>query len=205
MLKATYKHTGKMDGMVSVSTYKGCNKQCQAYSMVEGSICQHCYVDRALRYKNNLPKYIENYNILNNSDISINDIKGLRLDNYKFVRFEAFGDLGSPQCFINYCKICNYYSDTNFTLWTKNPHFIAKALETIEKPKNLIIIVSSLFVNVPYENKRGYDFIDKIFTVYDKDYIKDNDVRINCGAKNCLGCKLCYKKNKVKFVNEILK
>lgn len=205
MVKATYKHTGKMNGMVSISTYKGCNGQCEAYSKIEGSICQHCYVDRALRYKNNLPKYIENYNILNNRDITTDEIKALKLDNYKFIRFEAFGDLGSTQCFINYCKICNYYNDSNFTLWTKNPHFIAEALKTIKKPKNLIIIVSSLFVNVPYENKRGYNFIDKIFTVYDDNYIKHNDITINCGAKQCITCKQCYKRNKIQYINEKLK
>ena len=51
----------------------------------------------------------------------------------------------------------------------------------------------------------GYDFIDKIFTVYDKDYISAHDVSINCGAKSCLTCHKCYVKSKIKYINEKLK
>ena len=51
----------------------------------------------------------------------------------------------------------------------------------------------------------GYDFSDKIFTVYDKDYISTHDVSINCGAKSCLTCHKCYVKSKIKYINEKLK
>ena len=79
-----------------------------------------------------------------------------------------------------------------------------------KKPDNLIIIISSLFLNtqwnyetLPYSSK--YWFIDKIFTVYSKKYINDNNIQVNCGSKKCLDCKLCYTKNSIKFINEILK
>ena len=67
---------------------------------------------------------------------------------------------------------------------------IAEALETmkIKKPKNVNIIYSSMFINKQVEC--DYPFVDKIFTVYDKDYIKDNKININCGGRSCLSCHL---------------
>lgn len=46
----------------------------------------------------------------------------------------------------------------------------------------------------------GYDFIDKVFTVFDHD-----NGHINCGAKACAACGLCYTKNDTVFINEKLK
>ena len=65
------------------------------------------------------------------------------------------------------------------------------------------IILSSPKINEPVECK--YDFVDKIFTVYDKKYIKKHNIEINCGGEQCLTCGKCYCKSKVKNINEMLK
>lgn len=203
MLKATYKHTGKMEGMTSLSTYFGKNPFCLAHREIKGSICEKCFVPSALRFKNNDGKYIENYNILTSREITTDEIKSLKFDNLRFVRLEAFGDIANAQQMENYVKICNYYKDTRFTLWTKNPLQVNLGLHH-EKPKNLTIILSSLMINKEVDAS-GWWFVDKVFTVYDKKYIEENNVKINCGARDCLGCMKCYKKNNIKKINEVLK
>ena len=76
----------------------------------------------------------------------------------------------------------------------------------IKKPKNLMIVVSSPIMNKRIElDKEKFWFVDHVFTVYDKDYIKVNNVNVNCGAKSCLGCQLCYHKDAEFYINEKLK
>ena len=124
--------------------------------------------------------------------------------NVLYFRFEAFGDLNNATQVINYFNICRKNPGVKFALWTKNPDYIAAAIKAgHEKPENLNIILSSLFINK--ERKTKYDFVDKIFTVYDAEYITANNIDINCGARNCFTCGLCYNKNDVRIINEKLK
>jgi hypothetical protein len=44
-----------------------------------------------------------------------------------------------------------------------------------------------------------------VFTVYDKKHIEENQISINCGARNCFSCGLCYEKNGISIINEELK
>ena len=48
-------------------------------------------------------------------------------------------------------------------------------------------------------------FIDHVFTVYDKNTIKENNIDINCGGKDCLGCQQCYHKGTEFYIREKLK
>lgn len=75
----------------------------------------------------------------------------------------------------------------------------------LEKPSNLQIIQSTLKVNdSPDEVK--YWFIDKVFTVFDEEYIEENNVIINCGARSCRTCKRCYTPSEgIEYINEKLK
>ena len=127
---------------------------------------------------------------------------------YKYFRLEAFGDLINETHAINYFTFCRLNPETRFTLWTKNPVFIHKAITSgHNKPENITIIYSS-----PYLNKAAkqcifdiFPFIDKIFTVYSKEEAKAENININCGAKKCADCLICYAKNGIKEVNELLK
>ena len=40
-----------------------------------------------------------------------------------------------------------------------------------------------------------YEWADRVFTVYDKNYIKDHDVEINCGGRSCMSV---YVKTRIK-------
>jgi hypothetical protein len=76
----------------------------------------------------------------------------------------------------------------------------------IKKPSNMRIVVSSPMLNKPIElDRKKYWMVDKVFTVYDKKFINEHNVDINCGARNCLGCKKCYMEDDVFYINEKLK
>ena len=125
-----------------------------------------------------------------------------------YFRFEAFGDLNNATQVVNYFNIARKNQQTRFALFTKNPHFIKEAIEEkgTTKPENVNIIFSSLFLNTKNESTmRKYNFIDKVFTVYDPKYIKDQNIDINCGGRHCASCLKCYTKNDIKHISEKLK
>ena len=202
-LHFTTKHTGKMDGMQSLSTSVLENTFCQRRAKCAGSVCAHCYASRmAGMYKNLARALSDNLRVLTTREIPAQDWPLL---NVRAFRFEAFGDLMNTTQVRNYFNFATRNAGTTFALWTKNPAIIARAIKAgAVKPKNLIIIQSSARVNVVDQPR--YEFIDKVFTVYSKDFIAENAIDINCGARNCLECGRCYKRTKaVEYVNEKLK
>lgn len=199
----TEKHTGKMAGMISLSTSVLRNEHCKHNCNIAGSICEHCYSARMHKmYKGLEVKTAINTSVLTQVVIPVNDWP---LVNALYGRFEAFGDLNNVIQVRNYFNCCKRNKKTKWALWTKNPQIINQAIKAgYKKPSNLVIIVSSLFVNEV--GKYKFDFIDKIFTVYDKKYAAENNIDINCGARNCLACNRCYHKTKnIEYVNELLK
>ena len=191
-----------MCGMASISTSVCMNERCKKNAQQKGSVCAKCYAHKMmLMYANMEAPLIRNQEILTSS---ILPLEILPVINVLYFRFEAFGDLNNATQVINYFNICKKNPQTKFALWTKNPDYIAAAIKQgHEKPSNLIIVLSSLFINK--ERKTKYDFVDKIFTVYDADYISEYSIEINCGANNCFSCGLCYNKNNVRIINEKLK
>ena len=201
-LHITVNHTGKMKGMASLSTLCQINPNCKRYAQIPGSICQKCYAMRQTKcYKSMQPCLARNTELLTTSVLPT---EKLPLLNNCYFRFEAFGDLVNETQLINYFNICKKNPDTHFALWTKNPHIVKNVVESVKKPKNLQIILSSLFINTEV-NIEKMPYIDKVFTVYDQATIDKEGIEINCGAKNCLKCHKCYKANTTKIINEKLK
>lgn len=201
-LHFTTKHNGKMSGMVSISTSVLKNERCAKNAQIKGSICEKCFAAKQMQVFPSMEKpMIENQRILTSEILPTEKLPTI---NNLYFRFEAFGDLNNAIQVVNYFNICKKNPRVKFALWTKNPDFIAQAIKSgHEKPDNLNIILSSLFINK--ERKNPFPFVDKVFTVYDPQHIKRNNVEINCGAKNCFSCGLCYEKNDVAIINEKLK
>lgn len=201
-LHFTTNHSGKMAGMVSISTSVTTNERCAKNAQIEGSICQKCFAAKQMRVFPTMENpMIENQRILTSEILPFEKLP--KINNIYF-RFEAFGDLNNDTQVKNYFNICYKNPMVKFALWTKNPDYIAQAIaDGYEKPENLNIILSSLFINK--ERKNVFPFVDKIFTVYDTDFIEENEIEINCGARNCFSCGLCYEKNNVTIINEKLK
>jgi hypothetical protein len=198
-------HTGKMNGLHCLSTSVTVNPHCIKRQANGNSICAHCFAASMMKqYKALNETTTRNAEILTASILSF-DV--LPLIPVRYFRFESFGDLINTNQVINYFNIARKNPDTLCALWTKNPHIIAKAVEMgHEKPANLQIVLSSPLVNKPIKATK-YAFIDKIFTVYDKQAAKA--VNINCGARSCLACGRCYRPNpngeRIQYINEILK
>ena len=198
LIHVTKKHTGKMEGMQSISTSVRQNPYCQCRIKKGDTVCSKCYAETIMKMRPNVDSCMnKNGELLSSKVIDPDYLPKL---NVLYFRFEAFGDLINATHVINYFNICKKNPETNFALWTKNPGLIDQAIKSGEtKPDNLQIVYSSPKLDEIDEPK--YDFIDKVFTVFHK----DSDVEINCGKKKCMECKLCYKKNDVKYINERLK
>jgi len=200
----TTKHTGKMAGMQSLSTSCLENTFCQMYAKDPQKICSHCYAQNRMKMYPSMQKCLrQNTEILTGRRLSYDEIPLL---NAALFRFESFGDIQNEIQVINYFNICYKNPHVNFALWTKNPGIIKRAIEIYceVKPVNLQIVLSSHFLNI-VEDHSNYDFIDKVFTVYDQNHIDNNNIEINCGARSCLACRKCYFNNGVKYINEKLK
>jgi hypothetical protein len=197
----TTKHTGKMRGIFSISTSVLENPFCKKRKELDECICSKCYASRYMKMRSNMEKVFRKNTLILTSEILPDDKLPLVCNLY--FRLEAFGDLINKKQVINYFNLCNKNPQTKFALWTKNPQFIHDVIihDNICKPNNLQIIYSSLIINK--QGKTKYDFVDKIFTVFDKEHAKSVD--INCGSKSCITCKLCYEKNDIKYINEKLK
>lgn len=200
----TINHTGKMKGMQSLSTSCLENPYCRAYASDPEKICSHCYAERQMNCYKSMQKCLaDNTKILTTRRLQFDEIPLL---NAALFRFEAFGDIQNETQVVNYFNICNKNPHVNFALWTKNPEIIKRAIENLkeEKPDNLQIVLSSHYLN-KVEDCSKYNFIDKVFTVYSNDYIKEANVEINCGESICLDCRKCYFDNGIKYICEKLK
>lgn len=210
-LHFTLNHTGKMSGLHSLSTSVLANPNCERRRANGATICAHCFsAAMANQYKNMTPCLVKNTEILTSGLIPFDAIP---VTTTALFRFESFGDL------VNWLQVANYFAiarankQTKFALWTKNPWIISQAIEKgHKKPSNLNIVLSSPFMNRALNAdkiKTLFPFIDKIFTVYDPQFIEANKVEINCGARSCAMCRRCYNKNPkgvaIEMVSEKLK
>lgn len=207
-LHFTTNHSGKMEGMLSLSTCCANNETCKRRAAVKGSICSHCYAMRQMKvYKNMIGCLTKNFDVLSSSVIPVDRMPIL---NCLVFRFESFGDLGNVNQVKNYFNLCYKNPNVRFALWTKNLWFVKQAIEDgYEKPSNLTIVFSAMFVNQIIKLDRikaAFPFVDKVFQVFDNEYIENNDIVINCGANNCFTCQKCYHKdNGIDVINEKLK
>ena len=200
----TVKHNGKMKGMQSLSTSCLHNKFCQERAKNPNSVCSKCYAQRKMKmYKNMDECFEKNAEILCNRILDLDELPTL---NCLYFRLESFSDLANEIQFINYLNICKKNPSTRFALWTKNCFIVDKVFnDGYKKPKNLNIVVSSSYIN-KVDDTSKYNWVDRVFTVYDKDEIEKNNVNINCGALRCITCLKCYKKSsKIFYINEKLK
>lgn len=203
----TNKHNAKMADICSLNTAVSTNKYCQNRAKNENTICSKCFaVSLEKVYKNMNAAYIKNTEILTAGILPDSVIPTIETKSGLF-RFEAFGDLNNWVQAANYIKIATFNPQIKFALWTKNPLLLRAAINNgYSIPANLQIIYSSPLLNTVVNPCKNFPFIDKVFTVYTKEYAQQNGVIINCGARSCATCRKCYEKqNGLCFVSEALK
>lgn len=206
-LHITRKHRGKMSGKHSLSTSVVQNPICQARAQNGDTICAHCYANKMLQgvYKKTEPCFAKNFEVLQRPLKVVPKLP----EAWKTFRFEALGDIASQVQFHNYLLIARANPNITFTIWSKNLEICKAVLEYESKPKNLIIIQSAPIVN--HAVKPKYDFVDKVFTVYNSwEAAEKAGHPINCEAKEkhlrCEDCNRCYNlNNREVYVNELLR
>lgn len=199
---------GKLAGFHSISTSVRLNPYCKKRCDKNGLICKKCYADVHLRRYKNLDRALtRNTELLTTEIIPWDDLPRI-MD--RVFRFESFGDLHNEVHFENYLNICLKNPDTTFAIWTKNPFLMKRVFNRRGKPDNLIIILSSPLLNRVMENP-GYDFVDKVFTVWTKEGVKESSVELNCtpvdgSMHRCADCMKCYRKDDpTYYIHELLK
>ena len=110
------------------------------------------------------------------------------LDLY-FRFFQAHGELINDIHFINLINICLKNPLTVFACWTKRKDIVNKVFKTMDKPKNLILII---FPN-PIKSK----IMQRIPKHFDKTFNNvlenENVDQQNCTGQKCKDCLACYK------------
>ncbi len=197
--------TGKMHDMCACSTSCSCNKYCMARRKLDGYICNKCYAEATVekgRYGKKLSELLEtNFDLLNSTVLPIELLP--RFPNISISRIEAFGDVASVICAINYANIAKVNPNVTFGWWTKNLNFLKQAFDAIGgKPQNIVVVQSSPIINQPAVK---HPIADKVFTVYTKEYAAEHNIVINCGARSCVECQSCYHLNDTIYINELLK
>jgi hypothetical protein len=196
--------TAKLAGIPAISTNCFCNKHCIERMKNGNMICADCFAVRTTKRYKELDKHLRRNTEVLTSRILSDDELPIFSHSVGMVRFEAFADLNNETQVINYFNIARKSPWTHCALWTKNPWYIANVLKSgYSVPENLQIVYSSPLRNVCASAIfKAFPFVDKIFTVYDKQFIKKNDITINCGARSCGACAICYFRNDIKFISE---
>lgn len=203
--------SAKMEGFPSISTACTMNKFCLARLKRKIGICAKCFAYAKLKFKKNLAENLrKNYEVLTKEVLPTEALPTF-CDDVDQCRIESFGDVETVEQAINYINIAIKNPRVWFGWWSKNEGIRSKAIEICGKPHNLVCVYSSPIVNkeITFEElyAKGWKYIDKIFTVYTKEYAKDNYIDINCGARACKfgrGCGRCYKPGR-EYVRELLK
>lgn len=191
---------GKMKGMWSLNTSPTANAFCLKMRENPNLICSHCYshISEA-RWKNCRAAWTNNFQILTSRVLQDNELA--KITKVDLFRFQAHGDLGSREHYVNLVRIADANPTVRFALWTKNLAVINDGGIIIRD--NLVHVYSTPKLNElnPYLPK-GFD---KVFTVYSRPFLREHpEVAINC-AQSCMECQLCYEKNDVSIINERIK
>lgn len=188
--------TGKLDGIRAINTSPLDNSFCEHNSQREQLICAHCYSRSMLqRHRVNCREpWCRNGDILSSRLLTQDE---LPLIDTELCRFQAHGELHNAIHAENLYAIARKNPEVAFAFWTKRPELV----DILTRPDNVILIYSSPRVGVRSELPRGFD---KVFTVFTKEQA-ESGVDINCGAKSCNDCRLCYERNRVHYINEVIK
>jgi hypothetical protein len=200
-------HSGKMKGMISVSSSCKNNDFCEKMRKIPGTVCEKCYAQNQLSYqKTTREKYEKSGLELSTSIISWNSLPVF--EGVETVRLESFGELINTVHAMNYINIIRKNPDINFGWWTKRPDLINQAISEMEItfPDNCNVIYSNPYIDqLPKLQK--YSFVNGYFTVWStEEKALEHGCIINCGKRKCKDCLECYDAHDGIFlINELLK
>lgn len=189
----TYKHSGKMEGIVSINTSTEDNPFCLIMKEMPNAVCKYCYANRYERLRPTVSnRYKINGQILSESIIPYEDIP---IINAKYCRLHSFGELINDIHLFNFVNIVNKNPNTIFTLWTKHIDIVKPIL--VNRPSNLLLIYSNPIIDTVMSVPNGFDGVFNVIK-----YIAD--IKDNC-KKKCIECMKCYNGNRIGVIVEKVK
>jgi hypothetical protein len=208
--------TGKLEDFYGISTSVLMNQICQARAKCNGCICKDCYAAAGASRFSGLTQALEtNYLILNNFILDEEVLASVPIPSTNGkARIESHGDAATEICAINHRRMVASHRHLICAVFSKNLYLYKNPLDAEGKPDNMIFISSSPIVNeimeIPNDCKW---FVDKVFTVYEPEYVREHGIKINCGTWNagdldhrCKLCMRCYDlENKDFYINELKK
>lgn len=209
---------GKMGNLPSLSTSCLESSFCQKMHSLKENVCSHCYAWKNLKlYSANREMCKNNYNILTSRILEDNETLAIAkaLANQKYLRLEAFGEL--EQGSKGQIQLANYYNiakalkryDVIVVLWSKNIATLTSFFETHKMLANFKIILSSYQVNKPLNAKHLPEVLKtcKTFTVVDStsELASKRNCFGGCNGVTCASCQLCYAKNRMQEIIEMLR
>lgn len=193
--------TGKLRGIKAINSNPTTNNFCQKMQKCSKNVCSFCYSEKLMNgyRKNCKPAYEYNSTLLSGRMLSDDEIPTVKDDIY---RFNAHGELINRTHAKNLHNFAVKNSECIIGWWTKRPNL----LRGLDKLQNVNYIYSNPKIDsIPQDIPEGFD---KVFSVYTKEYAEKNNIKINCkgsSAGGCRACMLCYSKNSVTHINEIVK
>ena len=196
------KMSGKLKDIEAINSNPLSNLFCQSMnaSGKKDCICTHCYSCSMLKaYRRNcVPAFEMNSKVLSQGKLELNDMPRFSKKN-NIIRLHAHGELINDTHLLNLIDIVISNPTKTFSLYTKRADLIDKVFTNLAKPDNLILVYSNPTIDTPITTIPRH--FDKVFNVYQNKY----QDKINCGSKNCNGCRNCYDKNKVNIIYEAIK
>ena len=183
----------KLKGLASLNTSTLENPFCQKMICNKDLVCGRCYAKTLEQFRHLVHERFAKNGVALSKKIKDSEVP---IVNWKTVRFNSFGELINATHYKNLLKIVEANPGTMFALWTKRYDIIKKHRKDFD---NLIHVYSSPKMNTV--STKFEKMFDKIFTVFNIKYVRENNVDINCTG-SCATCMLCYTHNDVKYINE---
>lgn len=202
----THDKNHKMAGLQSLSTSVLENPICQVRRKEPGSVCAKCYAQHLTAYRKSLRDCLSrNFAMLTDHLFDEREAMRCQFDT-RYGRIESFGDVASVTHARNYIRIIRANPETNFGIWSKNAALWKRAFDLDGKPENTTFVLSSMNLNSPDRIPDGMqEYIDHIFTVWDKEHYIFAGTPSECAGIQCKTCLKCYKRGGELEINEKLR
>lgn len=157
-------------------------------------VCGECYDYKQEQYRYSaLNRHTLNLVIMESVEFTIEELSMLPAG--ELIRVNSSGDSSGNVYAANMIKYCIAHPTSHCAIWAKNAVSYIHACDKYGKPKNVVMIQSSPFVDREVKRAKYFDYV---FTVY-KDAEKVKAALANgaceCNGKKCKNCDFkCYKK-----------
>jgi hypothetical protein len=197
--------SGKLKGITGINTNTLSNPYCMQMSKNPDLICSKCYSISMLQtFRQSCVKPWQHNSDVLSKPMTLKQLKSIKI-NSKYCRINAHGEFINEPHFINIMNIVTSNPDVFFAIWTKKKVLVKGWLQVHDKPKNCNFIYSNPKLDTEIKHVKAFCKIygfDKVFNCYSNVIDK---VKINCGPKKCIDCKLCYTKNRTININELIR